>query len=55
MNHNKADASPEEIKTFLRRRQQYIQFCQATMPQLFHRASVKQTDAQDKHSTNNPM
>ena len=45
LNHNKEDASPEEIKTFLHRQKQYNQFAQATTPQPYHRASVNQTDA----------
>ena len=44
-NNLKEDASPEEIKTFLHRRQQYNQFAHATTPQLFHQASMNQPDA----------
>ena len=45
MNHNKEDASPEEIKTFLHRSQQYNQFAEATTTQPFHQASLNQMNA----------
>ena len=40
MSSNKEDASPDEIRAFLHRRQQYKQFTQKTMPQPFNEAAT---------------
>ena len=45
MNNKKEDASAAEIKTFLYRRRQFIEFAQTTTTQPFHWASMNQLDA----------
>ena len=40
ISHNNEDASPEERRTFLHRRQQNNQFAQTTIPQSFYHALI---------------